>query len=33
LPVTWWVPLSKLYTYLPQNQAVMAFLDRFIKMV
>lgn len=33
LPVNWWVPLSKLYTYLPQNQAVVAFLDRFIKMV
>ena len=29
LPVTYWVPLSKLYTYLPNNHAVKTFLDRF----
>jgi hypothetical protein len=29
LPVNWFVPLSKLYTYLPNNHAVTAFIDRF----
>lgn len=29
LPVTYWVPLSRLYTYLPNNHAVKTFLDRF----
>jgi len=33
LPLTYWVPLDKLYTYLPNNGAVTAFIDRFSRWV
>jgi hypothetical protein len=33
LPVTYWVPIDKLYTYLPGNGAVTAFIDRFTRWV
>jgi len=31
--LTYWVPLEKLYTYLPNNGAVTAFIDRFTQWV
>jgi len=33
LPTTYWVPIAKLYTYLPDNGAVSRFIDRFSRLV
>jgi len=31
--VSYWVPVGKLYTYLPDNGAVSRFIDRFSRLV